>query len=121
MLDHISDQARAEEVCSREDTPTDRRVLAGFLPHAGLSVHRIDPFVAGCHAAVRDWCHRLKHLFDPGRGRREAVAADETKRDIEDQKVSVWTAVNRDTFNVRHIEVSPGRSTPTHPWFLRTD
>ena len=39
--------------------------------------------VDACHVAVRDWYHRFKHLFEPGRGRREAVAVDETKRDTE--------------------------------------
>jgi len=39
--------------------------------------------VAGCHVAVRDWYHRLEHLVEPDRGRREAVAVDETKRDTE--------------------------------------
>jgi len=66
--------------------------------------------VGACHVAVHDWYHRLEHLVEPDRGRREAVAVDETKRDIEDQTVSVWAAVDGDTFDVRHIEVSPGRS-----------
>ena len=37
MLDHIIEQAREEEIFSREDTPTEQRVLAGFMYHAGLS------------------------------------------------------------------------------------
>ena len=121
MLDHISEQARAKEVCSREDTPTERGVLAGLLSHAGLSFRRIDPFVDECHVAVHDWYHRLEHLVEPDRGRREAVAVEKTKRDTEHQEVSVWAAVDGDTFDVLHIEVSPGRSAPTHSWFSRAD
>ena len=107
---HI-DQAREEEIFSCEDTPIEQRVLAGFVYHAGLSFRRIEPFVDVCHVAVHDWYHRLEHLFEPDRDRREAVAVDETKLDIEDEEVSVRAAVDVDTFEVLHIEVSPGRST----------
>ena len=45
MLDRMVEKARQQEVFSREDTPTERRVLAAFLYHAGLSYRRIEPFV----------------------------------------------------------------------------
>ena len=109
MLDHIIEQAREEEIFSREDTPTEQRVLAGFMYHAGLSFRRIEPFVDVCHVAVHDWYHRLEHLFEPDRDRHEAVAVDETNLDIEDEEDSVWAAVDGDTFDVLHIEGSPGR------------
>jgi len=110
VLDHSIEQAREEEIFSREDTPTEQRVLAGFMYHAGLSFRRIEPFVDVCHVAVHDWYHRLEHLFEPDRDRREAVAVDETNLDIADEAVSVWAAVDGDTFEVLHIEGSPGRS-----------
>jgi len=38
------------------------------------------------------------------------VAIDETKLKVEETEVYVWAAVDVDTFEVIHIEVSPGRS-----------
>ena len=87
--------------------------------HAGLLFRWIEPFVDVCHVPVHDWYHRLEHLFEPDRDRREAVAVDETKLDIEDEEVYVWAAVDVDTFEVLHIEVSPGRSSLDALLFLR--
>ena len=44
MLDRMIEKAREQEVFSREDAPTRRRVLAAFLYHAGLSYRKIEPF-----------------------------------------------------------------------------
>lgn len=52
----------------------------------------------------------VRHLFEPDRDRRRAVAVDETKLDIKDEEVYVWAAVDVDTFEVLQVEVSPGRS-----------
>ena len=38
-----------------------------------------EPFVDVCHVAVHDWYHRLEHLFEPDRDRREAATVDETE------------------------------------------
>ena len=84
--------------------------LGGFLYHAGLSYRKIERFVDRSHVAVHDWYHRLAHLFEPDRDCRRAVSVDETKLAIEDQEVYVWAAVDVDTFEVLHVEVSPGRS-----------
>lgn len=94
MLDHVSEKAREQEIFSREDTPTEQRALAGFLYHAGLSFRRIEPFVDACHVAVHDWYHRLEHFLEPDRDRRQAVAVDETKLEIEEVysgQLSTWT------------------------------
>jgi len=72
---------------SREDSPLSRRVLAGFMDHAGSSFRRINPFVDVCHVSVydwyrrlnHDWYRRLRHRFEPDRDRREAVAVDVTR------------------------------------------
>jgi hypothetical protein len=45
ILDCIVDRARWQEVFSREITPTEQRVLAAFLYHAGLPYRKIEPFV----------------------------------------------------------------------------
>jgi len=55
MLNHIIEQAREDDIFSREDTPTDRRVLAGFMYHTELSFQRIEPFVDCFHIAIHDW------------------------------------------------------------------
>ena len=110
MLDRMVEKVREEEVFSCEDTPTERRVLATFLYHAGLSYRKIKPFVDRSHEAVRQWFHRLKHLFEPDCREREEVAVDETKIDIDGEKVYIWAAVDCETLEVLAVEVSPGRS-----------
>jgi len=110
MLDCVVEKAREEEVFSREDTPTERRVLAAFLYHAGLSYRKIEPFVDRSHEAVRQWFHRLKHLFEPDCREREEVAVNETKIDTDGEEVYIWAAVDCETLEVLAVEVSPGRS-----------
>ena len=89
MLDRMVEKVRQQEIFSREDTPTERRVLAGFMYHAGLSFRRIEPFVDVCHVAVHDWYHRLKELFEPDRARRPIVAVDETTLNKGDYTIRV--------------------------------
>jgi len=48
------------------------------------------------------------------------VAVDVTKVSVEDDEVYVWAAVDVDTFEVVHIEVSPGRSDLDALLFLKT-
>jgi len=83
MLDRMVEKARQQEVFSREDTSTERRVLAAFLYHAGLSYRRIEPFVDRSYEAIRQWFHRLNHLFEPDCRERQEVAVDETKIEID--------------------------------------
>jgi len=110
MLDRMVEKAREEEVFSREDTPTERRVLAAFLYHAGLSYRKIEPFIDRSYEAIRQWFHRLKHLFEPDCRERDEVAVDETKIDIDGHEMYVWAAVDCETLEVLAVEVSPGRS-----------
>lgn len=110
MLDHIVEKALEEEIFSREDTPTEDRVWAAFLYHAGLSYRKVEQVVGASYEAVRQWYHRLAHLFEPEPDHHQTIAVDETKVKVEDSEVYVWAAVDVDTFEVVHIEVSPGRS-----------
>jgi len=48
------------------------------------------------------------------------VAVDETTVSVEDSEVYVWAAVDADTFEVVHIEGSPGRSDLDALLFLKT-
>ena len=110
MFDCIVEKAREEEVFSRENTPTERRVLTGFLYHAGLSYRKIEPFVDRSYEAICGWLHRLKHLFELDCREREEVAVDETTIDVDGEEVYVWAAVDCETFEVLAVGVSPGRS-----------
>jgi len=65
MLDRMVEKFRQQKTFSREDTPTDQRVLDAFLYHAGLSYRRIKPFVGRRYEAIRDWFHRCKYMFEP--------------------------------------------------------
>jgi putative transposase len=83
MLDCIVEKARQEDVFSREATPTERRVLAAFLSHAGRSYRKIEPFVDRSHEAIRQWFYRLRHLFEPDCRERDEVPVDETKIEVD--------------------------------------
>lgn len=110
MLDRMVEQAREQEICSREDTPTEKRVEAAFLCHAGLSYRRVERVDECSYEAVRQWYHRLAHLFEPDPDYHSTVAIAETTLNVEETEVYVWAAVDVDTFEVVHIEVSPDRT-----------
>jgi putative transposase len=110
MLDRVVAKARDQEVFSREDTPTEQRVEAAFLYHAGLSYRRVERVVGRSYEAVRQWYHRLAHLFNPDPDYHSAVALDETKLKVEETEIYFWARVGVETFEVIHIEVSPSRS-----------
>ena len=95
------EKARQEEVFSRENTLTERRVLAAFLYHAGLSYRKIEPFVDRSYEPIRTWFHRLKHLFEPECRAREEVAVD------------------CETLEMQGVEVSPGPSSLGALLFLK--
>jgi putative transposase len=76
--------------------------------------------VGRSYEAVRQWYHRLAHLFDPEPNHHATLVVNETKVSVEDEEVYVWAAVDVDTFEVVHIEVSPGRSTLDALLFLKT-
>lgn len=120
MLDDVIKQAREEEIFSRENTPTDQRVEAAFLYHAGLSRRRLEQVVGRSHEAVRQWYDRLAHLFDLDPDYHATVVVDETTVSVEDDEVYVWAAVDVDIFEVVYIEVSPGRSDLDALLFLKT-
>jgi putative transposase len=105
MLDRMVEKARQQEIFSREDTPTEKRVLGAFLSHAGLSFRKIEPFVGCCYEAIRDWFHRCKHLFEPDCQARQAVAVDETKIEIDGTEHYAWATVDCAT---RSIGNAPG-------------
>jgi putative transposase len=62
------------------------------------------------YEAVRQWYHRLAHLFDPEPDHYLTIAIDETKLKVEDTEVYVWAAIDVEAFEVVPIKVSPRRS-----------
>jgi putative transposase len=109
MFDRKVEKARQQEVFSREDPPLGRRVLTALLYSAGLSYRRIEPFVDRSYEAIKQWFHRLKHLFEPDCRARAEVAVDETTIVIGDEQHSAW-AVDCDTLEGLAVDISPGRS-----------
>jgi putative transposase len=87
MLDCMVEKPRQQEISSREDTPTERRALGAFLYHAGLSYRRMEPFVEQSYEAIRQWFHRLKHLFELDYRERQKVAVDETKIEVDGEDI----------------------------------
>ena len=110
MLNRVVAKARDQKVFSHEDMPTEQRVEAAFLYHAGLSYRRVERVIRRSYKAVRQWYHRLAYLFDPDPDYHSTVAIDETKLKIEETEVYVWAGVDMETFEVIHIEVFRGRS-----------
>ncbi|WP_256545626.1 hypothetical protein [Halobellus inordinatus] len=51
MLGRVVEQAREQEMFSREDTPTELRVEAAFLYHAGLSYRRVKKVIGRSYEA----------------------------------------------------------------------
>ncbi len=94
------EKARQQEVFCREDTLTERRVIAAFLYHAVLSYRRIEPFVDRSYEAIRNRYHRLQHFFEPDCRNRQEVAVDETKVEIDGTEHYVWAAVDCETLEV---------------------
>jgi putative transposase len=77
MLGRMVEEARQQEVFSRENMPTARRVHAAFLYHADLPHRRIEPFIDRSYEAIRQWFHRLEHVFEPDSRVRQEVAVDD--------------------------------------------
>jgi putative transposase len=119
MLDRMVKTVRQREVFCRADTPTEQRVLGAFLYHAGLSYRKVERFVERSYEAVRQWYHRLADLFEPDCETRSAVAVDETKLFVDGKERYVWAAIDTDTFEVIHVEVSAGRSSLDALLFLK--
>ena len=120
MLDQLVQRAREEKACSREDTPTEQRVEAAFLHPLGLSYRQVGEWLGHSHQAVHEWYTALADLFEPEPDEHGTVVVDETKVWLEDREVFVWAALNRHTYEVIHVEVSPGRSELDALLFLRT-
>lgn len=120
MLDQVVTRARTQEVFSREDVPTEQRVEAAFLYQLGLSYREVGEWLGHSHQAVHEWYTALADLFAPEPATHRTVVVDETKVTVEDREVYVWAAVDRDSFEVIHVEASPGRSELDALLFLRT-
>ena len=104
---------------SREDTPTEERVEAAFLYHLGLSYRQVGEWLGHSHQAVNEWYTALADLFEPEPDEHGTVVVNETKVAVEDRKVYVWAALDRHTYEVIHVEASPGRSDLDALLFLR--
>lgn len=100
MLDRIVEQARGNIL--REDTPTEQRVEAAFLYHAGLSYWCVEVVVGRTAEAVRRWYHRLAHLFGPAPDHHATIVINERRspskspRSISGRR-SMWTPSNMST------------------------
>ena len=86
---------------------TELRVEAVFVPHR-LVVPAHQEGNRAIIRPVRQWYHKLAHLFDPDH--HSTIAMDETKLKVEETEVYIWAAIDVETFEAFHIEVVPGRS-----------
>jgi len=118
MLNHMVEKARNEEIFCREDTATERRVLAVFLYHAGLSYRKIERFVERSHVAVHDWVHKADLQPDEGRSP-DHVAIDETVIQINDKQFWLYAAVNPRNNHLLHVRLFHSTTTVATEMFLR--
>ena len=95
-------------------------IFESFLYQSGLSYGKVERFVSGSYEAVRQWYHALSEFFEPREVERQVVAVDETKMKVDGEQVYVWAAVDVETFEILHVDVSPGRSSLDALLFLRT-
>ena len=107
MLDHLVQRAREQRVFSREDTPAEERVEAAFLYHLGLSYCQVGGWLGYSHQAVHEWYTALADMFEPEPDEHGTVVVDETKV-VDDREVYVWAAIDRHTYEVIHVDASPG-------------
>lgn len=103
----------------RGHTPAERHLLAAFLYHTGLPYHKVEPIVECSYEAIRQWFHRLKHLFEPDGQDRQEVAIGETKIEIGGEEVYVWAAVDCETLEVLSADVLLGLSNLDALLFLK--
>ena len=120
MLSHMIEKVRDREILCRERTPTEEKVLGAFLYQSGLSCRKVERFVDRSYESVRQWYHSLSEFFEPREVKRQVVAVDETKMKVDGKEVYVWAAVDVETFEVVHVDVSPGRSSLDALLFLKT-
>jgi len=85
-------------------------VFGALTYHAGASYRKTAALLDVSHEAVRQWFLRLESLFQPLRQTRPIVAVDETKVSVDGRQVFCWTAVDVQTFEIVHIDVTPDRS-----------
>ncbi|MFB6255091.1 MAG: DDE-type integrase/transposase/recombinase [Halobacteriaceae archaeon] len=91
----------------------------GVLYLAGLSHRKVERVIERSYGAVHAWYHRLAHLFVPDRKKGPVVVVDETKLEVDGEEVYVLVAIDVDTFEVVHVEVSAGRSSLDALTFLQ--
>jgi len=72
------------------------------------------------HQAVHEWYTALADLFEPEPDEHGTVVVDETKVVVDDREVYVWAAIDRHSYEVIHVEASPGRSELDALLFLQT-
>lgn len=110
MLGHMIQKVEEEDIFCRERTPTAVRVFGALTYYAGASYRKAAALFGVSHEAIRQWYLRLAPLFQPPRRARPVVAVDETKVNVDGQYVYCWAAVDVQTFEIVHLDVTPGRS-----------
>ena len=91
MLDRMVENACEQDVCSREESPLRRRVLAAFLSQVGLSYRKREG-VDQSYEAIRRRLHRLNGLFEP----EPVVTRGCRRREENGEMVYVWAAIDCD-------------------------
>jgi putative transposase len=119
MLGHMIEKVEEGDIFCRERTPTAVRVFGALTYHAGASYRKAAALFGVSHEALRQWYLQLEPLFQPPRRERPVVAVDETKVNVDGRYVYCWVAVDVQTFEIVHPDVTPGRSSLDALLFLK--
>jgi len=114
------EKVREEKILYYERTSTEEKALGAFLSQLGLSYRKVERFVYRSYEAVPQWYHALPEFFEPREVEKQVVAVDETKTKVDGKHAYVRTAVDVETSEVVHVDVSPGRSSLDALLFLKT-
>lgn len=120
MLSHMIQKVEEADIFCRDRTPIEVRVFGALSYYAGGSYRKVGALLGVSHEAVRQWFLRVEPLFEPPRRMRPVVAVDETKVNIDGRRVYCWAAIDVQTLEIVHLDVTPGRSSLDALLFLRT-
>lgn len=119
LLTHVVERVREEEIFLRERTPTEQKVLGALMYYAGMSYSGGAEILGYSHETLRQWYLAVARVFRPRRLARPVFAVDEMKVNIDGRDVYVWAAFEVRTFEIVHLDVSPGLSSLDALVFLR--
>ena len=115
-------------IFQRHKKPLAAKVECFLLYLAGLSYNLVAQHLSSKYGYVSkfsayDWMQKMKqvrdYLWSPIKCLRRCVAVDETKLKVNGKIFYVWSAIDADTKEILHIDVTWTRNIAVAKWFLQ--